>query len=271
MDRHRVAIGTDSVSYPGASPALEWAAAEAHARDSDLLVVHALDYRDAATFASTSIQLGNQVATRLLADAQAVVEARWPDLNIRTLLSHANPTEALIDASNDADLLVIGNNGRHDLAQSELGTVGHRLATRSHCPIVVVPTPALRIEPGDGTRVIVGLAPTRAGRLALRAAFTEARLHGYAVTGLRAAATRTDHPLDQLMDAVAAQAPDVRFDIVRHDAEAPQALLNATTGSALLVLGCHHSDDPWSARLGSVPAALLGRLKIPVMLVGQLN
>ena len=45
----------------------------------------------------------------------------------------------LIDASIDADMLVIGSRRRSGLAQLVLGSVGHELVEHAKCPLVLVP------------------------------------------------------------------------------------------------------------------------------------
>lgn len=54
----------------------------------------------------------------------------------------AAPVSALVDASRDAHLLVVGSRGLHGLAA--LGSVSERVAHRAHCSVLVV---RLRAEP----------------------------------------------------------------------------------------------------------------------------
>jgi nucleotide-binding universal stress UspA family protein len=50
---------------------------------------------------------------------------------------HARPpVDALVAASAEADLLVIGSRGLHGLAS--LGSVSERVAHRAHCSVLVV-------------------------------------------------------------------------------------------------------------------------------------
>jgi len=55
---------------------------------------------------------------------------------------------------------------------------------------------------------------------------------------------------------------------VRADGEPAEALLRAAQDAQLLVVGCHHSDDRWSTRLGPVPTSILHRSPCPVVVVG---
>jgi nucleotide-binding universal stress UspA family protein len=52
------------------------------------------------------------------------------------------------------------------------------------------------------------------------------------------------------------------------DADPSEALLIAARTAQLVVLGCHHSDDRWSTRLGPVAATVLHQSPCPVVVVG---
>jgi nucleotide-binding universal stress UspA family protein len=189
---------------------------------------------------------------------------------VRTLLSHAAPTQALIDVSSGAALLVLGSDGPAGLADSILGTPSHRVATRAHCPVAVVPADPRSQSAATG-RVVVGLSPTRTGRLAMHYALDEAGVRGCAVTAVCGGGGGVTGDVDRLKARVAETYPGVVFDVVLADDEPARAVLDSARGAELIVLGCHHSDDMWSARLGSVPTAVLHRAACPVLVVGQLH
>jgi nucleotide-binding universal stress UspA family protein len=268
VSNRRVVVGVDNL--PGTQPALSWAVAEAAARRSELMLLHSLDFRDTPAGSVTDLAVADRIADRMLTDLAATVQAE-SDRPVRTRLSHAGATEALIDASGDCDLLVLGSNGMDDLVVSMLGTVGHRVAAHAQCPTVIVPRAPLRTALPADASVVVGLAASRAGRLALRLACQYASLHGYPVTAVRVNPVAGDIELAELSDMVATDWPRLDFRVRTAEGEPCQRLLEACRGSRLLVLGCHHSTDRFAARLGSVPAALLGRLECPLMLVGQLS
>ena len=64
---------------------------------------------------------------------------------VRTLVAEGDPAEALIIASQRADLLVLGTRGRSPFAGMVLGSVSQRCAAAALCPVVLVKA----VEPAD--------------------------------------------------------------------------------------------------------------------------
>ncbi len=50
------------------------------------------------------------------------------------------PGHTLVDASRDADLLVVGSRGHGEFTDILLGSVGMHCATHAHCPVLVYRT-----------------------------------------------------------------------------------------------------------------------------------
>ena len=49
------------------------------------------------------------------------------------------PAEELINASTDADMIVVGSRGAGGFARLHLGSVGSQVVHHAHCPIVIIP------------------------------------------------------------------------------------------------------------------------------------
>lgn len=72
-----------------------------------------------------------------------------------------------------------------------------------------------------------------------------------------------------MRDEIAALPASADFWVERTDLEPAAAVLLAAGPNDLIVLGCQHSDDVWSARLGAVPTAVLAGADCPVVLTGE--
>lgn len=65
------------------------------------------------------------------------VRTDHPDLTITTAVVHSRPAEALVDASDKVDLLVVGRRGRGGFAGLTLGSVSERVVRYARCPVLV--------------------------------------------------------------------------------------------------------------------------------------
>jgi nucleotide-binding universal stress UspA family protein len=60
-----------------------------------------------------------------------------PGISIVPMAVRGTPAQVLVEASEQADLLVIGSRGLGGLKGMVLGSVGHHCAAHAHCPIVI--------------------------------------------------------------------------------------------------------------------------------------
>ncbi|MGB2572284.1 universal stress protein [Micromonospora citrea] len=77
-------------------------------------------------------------------EERAAVEkslTRWrqtfPDVAVEVDVRPGNPAATLVEASRDAQLVVVGSRGRGGLRGMLLGSVGQQLIQHAHCPVVV--------------------------------------------------------------------------------------------------------------------------------------
>ncbi len=83
---------------------------------------------------------GRQKARAQLREAVESVAAELPPaLDVRTRLSEGDPRFALVEASRDLDLLVIGSRGYGPLKRVLLGAVSSAVVRRAACPVIVMP------------------------------------------------------------------------------------------------------------------------------------
>jgi nucleotide-binding universal stress UspA family protein len=137
----RIVVGVDG-SEPSIH-ALQWAAREAEWSDATLEVVTAW------TFPEHPAPLGIVVHVpwpdELIAEASVkldeVVGEALPNVDpqrIHARVIRGNAVSVLLDATSDADLLVVGSHGRGALAERFLGSVSEHCVRHAGCPVVVV-------------------------------------------------------------------------------------------------------------------------------------
>jgi nucleotide-binding universal stress UspA family protein len=165
----KIVVGVDA--SPCALQALAWAADEARLRLATLEVVHAYHGQALAAplyFPSQEALPGQATggqrppdqeldeAAEQRADFQAAVRRQAEDLLDgllgelgksledvdvhRTVMEDRNPAEALVELSDDADLLVVGSRGRGGFSSLLLGSVSHAVVLHARCPVVVIPS-----------------------------------------------------------------------------------------------------------------------------------
>jgi nucleotide-binding universal stress UspA family protein len=130
---------------PESRRALEWAAR--------------LTTRTAGRLRVISVHLPMAVAGLGFA-AQSVDPVRRQDLKrelaaaiaglsgpVEALVRDGNPAGVLVEASREADLLVMGSRGRGPLPAALLGSVAHYVVRRAACPLVIHPNRARRPVP----------------------------------------------------------------------------------------------------------------------------
>ncbi|MEV1286488.1 universal stress protein [Micromonospora sp. NPDC049679] len=131
-----VVVGVDGSA--GCVPALHLAADEAARRNTSLIMIHAWSPEASQTMHDTDADAAREMAAGLLADAAAHVRERHPTLTLeQRLLDTPTPERALAEASQDADLVVVGARGRGGFTGLLLGSVSQALLHHAHCPVLV--------------------------------------------------------------------------------------------------------------------------------------
>jgi nucleotide-binding universal stress UspA family protein len=262
---NRIVVGVDGSI--GSRSALLWAADECRVRGQMLLVAHAPDLAaGVGALADLRERELSELGERMLSQHAAAASARQPGVVVTTLLGHAPAADALIALSADSDLVVVGTRGRGGIVSSILGSVSYRIAAHAHCPVAVVPEQQTPRRDPCVPRVVVGMSPGRSGRLALEFALDEAKRRGATLVAVQASGGGQLH---SDLSASAKRYRNVVVEPVLVNAEPADALLHAAQNAQLLIVGCHHSQDRWSTRLGPVPSAILHRSPCPVVVVGE--
>lgn len=136
----RVLVGVDGSDT--SQRALVWAAAEAQARDAILTVVHAWQPFVVAFDAMpvvTDVDFEGE-GRRLVAEQLAAASLDgFADDRLEVIVVPDSPAAAVLDAAEDATLLVVGSRGRGGFASLLLGSVSQHVIQNAPCPVVVIP------------------------------------------------------------------------------------------------------------------------------------
>jgi len=138
-----IIVGIDGSSH--SQLALEWAMREATARRQPLTVitveqVAASGWHGMVVFPADEHFLAEArtAAQELIAKVTAQLgEVSPPPVTVQAVFGL--PAEKLIEASEDADLLVVGSRGAGGFARLLLGSVSIQVSHHAHCPVVIVP------------------------------------------------------------------------------------------------------------------------------------
>lgn len=146
----KIVVGIDGSAHSDA--ALRWASAEAALRSASLEVVHAWSFVPVTTPADSGLvpmawtdNMELLDVTRQAAEdatVAQVAEVLGADHGATISVVEGGPAEALLAAAKDADLVVVGNRGRGNLAAALLGSTSAKVADEAPCPVVVVRAPA---------------------------------------------------------------------------------------------------------------------------------
>ena len=126
--------------------ALEWAMQEAAARHVPLTVVTVHDVPVSGWTGGPiilpadepALERARQAAGDAVAKAAAALgESKPSAVTVRAV--NGFPAQELIEASRDADLLVVGSRGGGGFARLLLGSISDKVMHHAYCPVVVVP------------------------------------------------------------------------------------------------------------------------------------
>lgn len=293
METQHLPTGSIVVGVDAAQPtdrALDWASDQAMLEQRHLLLVHGTGTPLAA--GSMWMGVGGPDPLDLFADMQAAgrgllarattrIVTRHPGLVVHQVLRHLDPSQALLDVSQDAALIVVGSRGRGHVLSLVLGSVSEEVAGRSACPVVVI-----RPRHGDDQRhgVLVGTDGTPESVPVLGFAYHQAKLRHLPLTVMQSVwdcATTPAHVVAAedaddarsrlaLADAVAglaAEYPDVSTTLTVGHGAPSECLLTLADSMDLVVIGHHERGLLGRLTHSSVAVAVLEHASVPVAVV----
>lgn len=282
---HGIVVGVDGSDPSNA--AVCWAAHEAAIRLVPLTLVHLVNpavpmYPVMPVSMGMGVwqeENGRQVLEHSFKIARDIVGGERP-VPVRSELRWSPPVPTLVELSEGAEMLVVGNHGRSAIVRGLLGSVSSAVVRRAKCPVAVIRTEdasSLSLQ----KPVVVGIDGSPASELATAIAFEEASLRGAGLTAVHA-----------WSDVEAFELPGLDWTIFKEDAELNLAerlagwqerypdvavrrivvcdrparqLIKQARHAQLVVLGKHGRGALSGALLGSVSNAVVHSVSAPVI------
>jgi nucleotide-binding universal stress UspA family protein len=136
--QHRIVVGVDGSE--GSEKALRWAARQAELTGAKLEAVTGWEYPAFYGWAPAMPEDYDYEDLAGRAQAKAIDEvfgsSRPATLETQVVARH--PALALVEASEGAELLVVGSRGYGGFADALLGSVSTYCVHHAHCPVVVI-------------------------------------------------------------------------------------------------------------------------------------
>jgi nucleotide-binding universal stress UspA family protein len=139
-----IVVGIDGSHH--ASRALDWAMTEAAVRKADLTVIAVNSVPQGYWTKDPVTQPGDKERVEEIhksvqeaIDAEAVGLGTQQPKSVHVLALSGFPAKTLIEASENADLLVVGSRGGGGFGALFLGSVSSQVVHHAKCPVVVVP------------------------------------------------------------------------------------------------------------------------------------
>ncbi|GAA2743953.1 universal stress protein [Kitasatospora cinereorecta] len=147
-----IVVGTDG--SPQARQAVTFALREARLRATGLRAVCAYEYTPARQSGfewtasgpdSGPVPQQRDLVTQAVADSVRELQEQLgePPVEVEIVCEPGRPAQVLLEASRDADLLVVGSRGSGAWGRLALGSTSTEVVHHAHLPVVVVPA-----EPG---------------------------------------------------------------------------------------------------------------------------
>lgn len=286
----RVVLGSAGERPPANSTTAErWGAAYAARSNKPAVLLGAISVHVSPPYADvvyvpTLLDDARQALDVQLERMRQDLLADHPSLDL-TCASVPGPAgSVLVDASQDAALVVIGTRGLDGWSGLLLGSISHHVVTHARGPVAVVPA-ELTDDLTDEDPIVLGV-DGESDRAAAAFAFAEARAQGRPLIAVHSwrpgdrwsenahgssepPQVQLDHVLEETLTPWTQEYPDVEVlrQVVRGDSEL--ALLGASARAAMLVLGTRGRGEIRSVLFGSTSLRMLGRASCPAVVVPE--
>lgn len=137
-----VVVGVDGSDV--SAKATEYAFQEADARGAELVAVHTwMDMQAQASLAGLAAAQNQweeieAQQIQVLRERIAPLVEKYPDVQVKKIITRDRPVRALSEQSEDAQLLVVGSHGRGGFRGMLIGSTSRALLQSAPCPMMVV-------------------------------------------------------------------------------------------------------------------------------------
>jgi nucleotide-binding universal stress UspA family protein len=283
-----IVVGYDGSA--GSQSALRWATAEAVRTLAPIRLVEAFELVVVTRPSPGHVVPLEAVRTARQKGLDAVAEnlrLHQPGLTVDTSLVGGAAAQALIEASDDARLIVLGSRGLGGWSGLIVGSVAVQVTTHAQCPVVVVPHESRSHTP-HGSTVVVGVDGSKASAQAIDFAFAQAdvlqanvvAIHAWTSPFLTYAEGASMLQFDEekvreesrllvaeSVAGAAAEHPDVEWTTELVMGSAGQALVRRSETADLLVVGTRGRGGFTGLLLGSVSQTALHHTRCPIAIV----
>jgi nucleotide-binding universal stress UspA family protein len=137
-----IVVGVDGSGH--SQRALEWAMNEAAIRHAPLSVITVhpavVGYFGGVVTSPQDLELTEQVQAAVKAETDKILaglDSRPESVTVKAV--HGFPVEELVNASKDADMVVLGSRGSGGFSRLMLGSTAGQVVQHAHCPVLIVP------------------------------------------------------------------------------------------------------------------------------------